>query len=110
MGTPKTDLIYGTLDMLILKTLTRGHLHGYAIALLIKQLSDEVLRVDEGSLHPALQRCELNGWIEGEWGLSANNRRARFYHLTPEGRKQLSTEAERYRHVTFAINRVMDLA
>jgi transcriptional regulator len=109
-GPPKTDLIYGTLDMLVLKTLTRGHLHGYAIAQLIKQLSEEVLRVDEGSLYPALQRCELNGWIEGEWGVSANNRRARFYNLTPEGRKQLNLEAERYQQVTFAIARVMEMA
>jgi PadR family transcriptional regulator PadR len=110
MGSTKTDLMYGTLDMLVLKTLTRGHLHGYAIAQLIKQLSDEVLRVDEGSLYPALQRCELNGWIDGEWGVSANNRRARFYKLTPEGRKQLNAEAARYRQVTFAIARVMDMA
>ena len=110
MGTPKTDLMYGTLDMLVLKTVARGRFHGYAIAQLIKQLSEDILRVDEGSLYPALQRCELNGWIEGEWGLSANNRRARFYILTPEGRKQLNQETERYRQVTLAIARVMDLA
>ena len=81
MGTekPKADLLPGTLDMLVLKILMRGHLHGYAIAQLIQQLSDDLLRVEEGSLYPALQRLELNGWIEGEWGLSANNRRARFY-------------------------------
>jgi PadR family transcriptional regulator, regulatory protein PadR len=66
---PKADLLPGTLDMMVLKILTRGHLHGYAIAQLIQQLSDDLLRVEEGSLYPALQRLELNGWIEGEWGL-----------------------------------------
>ncbi len=86
VGKPKADLLPGTLDMLVLKILVRGHLHGYAIAQLIQQLSDDLLRVEEGSLYPALQRLELNGWIEGEWGLSANNRRARFYKLTPGGR------------------------
>ncbi len=106
----KTDLLHGTLDMLVLKTLTRGHLHGYAIAQLIQQLSDDVLQVEEGSLYPALQRLELNGWIEGDWGLSANNRRARFYKLTAEGRKQLNTETDRYRQLTGAIARVMGTA
>ncbi len=103
----KADLLPGTLDMLVLKTLTRGRLHGYAIAQLIQQLSEDILRIEEGSLYPALQRLELNGWIDGEWGLSSNNRRARFYHLTPEGRKQLNTEKERYRQLTGAIARVM---
>jgi transcriptional regulator len=112
MGTkkPKSDLLPGTLDMLVLKTLTRGHLHGYAIAQLIQQLSDDLLQVEEGSLYPALQRLELNGWIEGNWGLSANNRRARFYQLTPEGRKQLNVETSRYRQVTGAIDRIMGIA
>jgi PadR family transcriptional regulator PadR len=104
---PKADLFPGTLDMLVLKTLTRGHFHGYAIAQLIQQLSEDILRVEEGSLYPALQRLELNGWIEGEWGLSANNRRARFYKLTSAGRKQLTAEAQRYRQMTGAIARVM---
>jgi PadR family transcriptional regulator PadR len=103
----KSDLLPGTLDMLVLKTLTRGHLHGYAIAQLIQQLSEDILQVEEGSLYPALQRLELKGWIEGEWGISANNRRARFYKLTAEGRKQLNTEKERYRQLTGAIARVM---
>lgn len=112
MGTekPKADLLPGTLDMLILRILLRGHLHGYAIAQLIHQLSDDLLRVEEGSLYPALQRLELNGWIEGEWGLSANNRRARFYRLTPEGRKHLTGEAARYRQVTRAVARIMGFA
>jgi PadR family transcriptional regulator len=99
MGTekPNAGLLPGTLDMLVLKILMRGHLHGYAIAQLIQQLSDHLLRVEEGSLYPALRRIELNGWIEGEWGLSANNRRARFYRLTAEGRNHLTEESARYR-------------
>jgi len=90
--------------------MTRGHLHGYAIAQLIQQLSDDLLRVEEGSLYPALQRLELNGWIEGEWGLSASNRRARFYTLTSDGRKHLNAEATRYRQVTGAVARIMGFA
>jgi PadR family transcriptional regulator PadR len=103
----KAELIPGTLDMLVLKTLTRGHLHGYAIAQLIQQLSDDLLRLEEGSLYPALQRLEVSGWIVGEWSLSANNRRARFYKLTPAGRKQLQAETERYHQVTGAIARIL---
>ena len=112
MGTEKNraDLLPGTLDMLVLKILMSGHLHGYAIAQLIQQLSDDLLRVEEGSLYPALQRLELNGWITGEWGLSANNRRARFYKLTPDGRKQLVEESARYRRVTGAVARIMGFA
>src|SRR5450631_3634830 len=112
MGTEKNrdDLLPGTLDMLVLKILMSGHLHGYAIAQLIQQLSDDLLRVEEGSLYPALQKLELNGWITGEWGLSANNRRARFYKLTPDGRKQLAEESARYRQVTGAVARIMGFA
>jgi PadR family transcriptional regulator PadR len=112
MGRTKSrnDLFPGTLDMLVLRTLTHGHMHGYAIAQIIQQISDDVLRVEEGSLYPALQRLELNGWIEGEWGMSANNRRARFYKLTPLGRKQLTAETQRYKQMTGAIARVMGLA
>ncbi len=110
MGNQKSDLMHGTLDMLVLKTLTRGHLHGYAIAQLIQQLSEDVLQVEEGSLYPALQRLELNGWIEGEWGQSANNRRARFYKLTPDGRKKLLADTKRYNVVTGAIARIMGVA
>src|SRR5690348_9314787 len=106
----KNDLMPGTLDMLVLKTLTHGLLHGYAIAQLIQQISDDVLQVEEGSLYPALQRLELNGWIEGEWGMSVNNRRARFYRLTSDGRKQLAAETARYKQTTGAIGRVMGLA
>ena len=110
MGNAKSDLLPGTLDMLVLKTLTRGHLHGYAIAQLIQQLSQDTLQVEEGSLYPALQRLELNGWIEGEWGQSANNRRARFYKLTPDGRNKLTAETRRYQQVITAIARVMGTA
>ena len=106
----KTDLLPGTLDMLVLKVLIRGHLHGYAISQLIQQLSDDLLRVEEGSLYPALQRLELNGWIEGEWGVSANNRRARFYKLTTDGRKHLMEESARYRQVIGAVARIMGFA
>ena len=113
MGSPRKpsgELVQGTLDMLILKTLARGAMHGYGIAQSIQEISDEVLRVEEGSLYPALQRLELNGWIEGEWGLSANNRRARFYKLTPDGRKHLAAESARYRQVTGAVARIMGFA
>ena len=106
----KSDLLPGTLDMLVLKILMSGHLHGYAIAQLIQQLSDDLLRGEEGSLYPALQRLELNGWITGEWGLSANSRRARFYKLTPDGRKQLAEESARYKRVTGAVARIMGFA
>ncbi len=96
--------------MLVLKTLTHGHLHGYAIAQLLHQISGDVLQVEEGSLYPALQRLELKGWIEGDWGLSSNNRRARFYKLTAAGRKQLSTETKQYKQMAGAIARVMGIA
>ena len=98
----------GSLDMLILKTLTRGHLHGYAIAQLIQQASDEAILIEEGSLYPALQRLELNGWIDGEWGVTPSKRRARIYRLTARGRKQLAVEKERYQYLTLAIARVME--
>lgn len=96
--------------MLVLKTLTHGHLHGYAIAQLLQQISADVLQVEEGSLYPALQRLELNGWIEGDWGMSSNNRRARFYKLTPDGRKRLLVETARYREMASAIARVIGIA
>jgi PadR family transcriptional regulator len=106
----RTDLLPGTLDLLVLKMLTRGRMHGYAIAQLIQQRSDDFLRVEEGSLYPALQRLELSGWIDGEWGLSANNRRARFYRLTADGRRHLADASARYRQVTGAVARVMGFA
>src|SRR5438105_15397076 len=95
MGSKKAtgELVQGTLDMLILKTLTRGPQHGYGIAQSILQVSDEVLRVEEGSLYPALHRLELDGLIDSEWGQSVNNRRAKYYRLTALGRKRLFKKA-----------------
>lgn len=88
----------------------RGHLQGHGITQLIQQLFDDLLCVEEGSLYPALQRLDLNGWIEGEWGPSANNLRARFYKLTPDGRKHLADESTRHRHVTGTVVRIMGFA
>jgi transcriptional regulator len=96
--------------MLILKTLARGPMHGYGIAQTIQQLSEDVLRVEEGSLYPALHRLELGGILESEWGQSANNRRAKFYRLTARGRKQLQSEANNWRRLAEAIARVMETA
>jgi len=114
MGTAKRrsggELVQGTLDMLILKTLARGAMHGYGIAQSIQQLSDEVLRVEEGSLYPALHRLELDGMVGSEWGQSANNRRAKYYHLTARGRKQLQAEANSWERLAAAIARVMETA
>jgi len=103
----RSELMPGTLDMLILKTLTRGVMHGYGIAQHIKLMSDEVLQVEEGSLYPALQRLLLNRWVTAEWGQSANNRRARYYRLTAEGRKQLVRETTDFDRLIEAIHRVM---
>jgi PadR family transcriptional regulator PadR len=110
MGRPKTtaDLLQGTLDLLILKALRRGGpMHGYGVSVLIRQWSDEVLQVEQGSLYPALYRLEERGWIEAEWGTSENNRRAKFYRLTPAGRKQLETETAQWRRLSGAINLVL---
>jgi PadR family transcriptional regulator PadR len=101
------ELVQGTLDMLVLKTLTRGAMHGYGIAQSIQQVSDEVLRVEEGSLYPALHRLEVDGVIASEWGQSENNRRAKFYRLTALGRKQLTKESEKWERLAGAIARVM---
>jgi len=104
----RTEIPPGSLYMLILKTLARlGPMHGYGIAEYIQQISEEVLTVEEGSLYPALQRMLIKGWVEGEWGTSENNRRARFYRLTPEGRKQMRTEIAEFEKVTRAITRVI---
>lgn len=110
MGTRKPerqDLLPGTLDMLILKSLTRGVMHGYGVAEHIRQLSDEVLHVEEGSLYPALQRLQLQGLIASEWGQSANNRRARYYRLTLAGRRQLGEAESSFARIIEAITRVM---
>ena len=103
----KAELLKGTLDMLVLKTLTGGKLHGYAIARRIQEASRDVLVVEEGSLYPALHRMSRRGWIRPEWGLSESNRRAKYYELTAEGRKQLDAEAKRWNRFVDAINVVM---
>ena len=95
--------------MLILKTLSNRELHGYAIVQFIQQSSDNEILIEEGSLYPALQRLELNGWIEGEWGITPNNRRGRIYKMTARGRKQLREETKRYKQLTLAIARVMEM-
>jgi PadR family transcriptional regulator PadR len=111
MGNPKEgDLIQGTLDMLILKALTRGKAHGYAIAEWICTVSEEALRVEEGALYPALHRLELKGLLAAEWGLSDNNRRARYYQLTRLGRKAFLEEAERWSRLSTGVARVMGTA
>src|ERR1700733_7469609 len=103
----KSELMPGTLDMLILKTLTRAPLHGYGIALSIKRLSDDVLTVEEGSLYPALQRLLLQGWVKAEWKQTETNRRARYYTLTTTGRKQLGLELSEFERMITAIGRVL---
>jgi len=102
------ELLPGTLDLLILKTLTSGAEHGYGIASRLKARSEDVLQVGESSLYPALQRLLLKGWVKAEWGASENNRRARFYTLTPAGRKQLAAEREEFDRLILAIHRVLD--
>src|SRR5580693_9591962 len=111
MGTKKSsELLPGTLDLLVLKTLARGRMHGYGIALHLKNISDEVLQVGESSLYPALQRLLLNGWVKAEWGASENNRRARYYTLTAAGRKQLAREREEFDRMIGAIQKVFESA
>lgn len=101
----------GTLYLLILRTLSRGgEMHGYEIANAIQRVSDEVLQVEEGSLYPALQRMLLKGWVTAEWGVTAGNRRARYYRLTAGGRKQLAVEFDQYRRVSGAIEKVLQMA
>lgn len=106
----KNELLPGTLDMLILQTLTRGAMHGYGIAQNIQEATEDVLQVEEGSLYPALQRLLIKGWVKAEWGTSENNRRARYYTLTAAGRKQLGIEAENFNRMIEAIARVMQTA
>lgn len=110
MTKTRADLLHGTLDMLILRTLVAGRLHGWAVSRRIRQLSQEVLRVNQGSLYPALYRLEERGWIEAEWGVSETGRRAKFYSLTAAGRKQLREEGVFWREFAHAVERVMELA
>lgn len=104
---PPPDLLPGTLDLLILKTLMRGEMHGYGIAQHLKTASEEVLQVGESSLYPALQRLLLNGWVKAEWGASENNRRARYYTLTAAGRKRLAEERQEFDRLVTAIQQVL---
>ena len=103
----QTDLIQGTLDLLIMRTIALEPMHGWAIAQRIQQISDELLRVQQGSLYPALHRLEHQGWITAEWGASDNNRRARFYSLTRAGRKQLATEMSKWERLSAGVNLVL---
>src|SRR5580692_3038587 len=104
------DLLQGTLDLLILKSLARGAMHGYGVAEWIHESSQDVLRVEEGALYPALHRLELRGLLSAEWGVSDNNRRAKFYALTATGKKQLMQETEYWRRMSGAIARVLQTA
>ena len=108
MEKPSTqDLLPGTLDLLILKTLQRGAMHGYGVAQHLKAVSADVLQVGESSLYPALQRLLLNGWVRAEWGASENNRRARYYTLTAAGKRQLAREHEQFQIMIGAIRKVL---
>jgi PadR family transcriptional regulator, regulatory protein PadR len=104
------ELMQGTLDMLILQTLSRGPMHGYAISESIQQRSEDVLKVEEGALYPALHRLQVRGYLAAEWGTSENNRRAKYYRLTATGRARLADEAERWNRLTGAIGRIMQPA
>ena len=110
MSKANPDVLQGTLDLLILKSLVRGPMHGYGITIHIQQVSGEVLRVEEGSLYPALHRIEQAGWISSEWGVSDNNRRAKYYKLTAVGRKQLAKEEENWDRLIRAVAKVLRFA
>jgi transcriptional regulator len=105
---PQADLLQGTLDLLILKTLTRGEMHGYEISEWIHTTSSEALSVEEGALYPALHRLEVRGLLDSTWDVSANNRRAKYYRLTPAGRKQLKETIESWRRSSTAVNRILE--
>lgn len=104
---PKSDLLQGTLDLLILRTLARGSMHGWGISLQIQSTTQDVLQINQGSLYPALHRLEQQGWIEAEWGNSENNRQAKFYRLTREGKKQLAEETRNWERLSTAVARVL---
>jgi PadR family transcriptional regulator, regulatory protein PadR len=107
---PEEEMLKGTLDMMILRTLLLGDAHGHTIAKIIERASEDVLQVEQGSLYPALYRLEDRGWLSSHWGASENNRRAKFYRLTAPGRKQLQREAQRWQRMTRAIGLVMSEA
>ncbi len=110
MGKERSDVLQGTLDLLILRTLSHGPQHGYGIVCHIQKVSSEVLRVEEGSLYPALHRIEQAGWISSEWGTTDNNRKAKYYRLTAAGRKQLEKEEENWDKLTRAVAKVLRYA
>jgi PadR family transcriptional regulator, regulatory protein PadR len=111
LRTHTNDRLKGTLDLLVLKTLaSQGRMHGYAITLRIEEISENVLRLEEGSLYPALHRMTQAGWLRSEWGVSESNRRARYYAITAAGRKQLAEETKEWSQLTSAVARVLSLA
>ena len=107
---PTGELLPGTVDLLLLRALMAGPMHGYGIAQRLRQVSDNVLQVGESSLYPALQRLLVNGWVKGEWRASENNRRARYYTLTAAGRRQLAAEREEFTRMVAAIQKVLEMA
>ncbi len=107
MGEPEADLLQGTLDLLILRTLSLGPMHGFGVSQRIRQLSREVLNVQQGSLYPALHRLERRGWIRARWGLSENNRKARFYELTRAGERQLEVETRTWERLAAAVQQIL---
>src|SRR6266550_3641877 len=107
MANDKSELLQGTVDMLVLKALQLGPMHGFGISVLIRQISKEALQVEQGSLYPALYRLEEQGWISSEWGTSENNRKAKFYKLTAAGRKQLVEETSNWQRLSTAINQIL---
>jgi transcriptional regulator len=110
MGKAKEDVLQGTLDLLILKTLSRGKQHGYGIVVHIQSVTKDALRVEEGSLYPALHRIEQDGWIGSEWGVSENNRKAKFYEITAAGRRQLARKEKKWENLTSAVSTVLRFA
>lgn len=111
MSKHSNDRLQGTLDLLVLKTLaTRGTMHGYAITAHIQRVSEDILRLEEGSLYPALHRMTQSGWLKSEWGVSEKNRRARYYSVTPAGRKQLAEEEQSWAALTSAVTKVLQFA
>jgi len=106
----KSDLLQGTLDLLILRTLSLGAMHGWGISQRIQQISRDVLQVNQGSLYPALTRLEVAGWLEAEWGVSENNRQAKFYSLTKTGRQRLDEETQNWERLSAAVSRVLRVA
>jgi PadR family transcriptional regulator PadR len=110
MAKPRTDLLQGTLELLILETLSRGPMHGYGVAQQIHQTVDDLIRIEDGSLYPALYRMEERNWVKAEWGVSENGRRAKFYKLTRTGQRQLKGERANWKRVSQAITRVLQTA